>query len=180
MHLKNLSNVKPMIDNRDPRRPKTSNGKAQRLEEERNNQIMHENTILLNKLSRILTREPEAAPLPLLARGLNENTKKQDRERIDRENQALLRRLQDVRPSIDKEKAAADYDLHLDLLRSHQASFQTNPFLAPSMDGSSLDGSSRMGRRPASAASTAMSTEVPAVPPAPAPPASATDGADAS
>ena len=70
-----------MIDNRDPRRPKTSNGKAQRLEEERNNQIMHENTILLNKLSRILTREPTPIPPPLLKHGLNENNKKADRDR---------------------------------------------------------------------------------------------------
>ena len=38
------------------------------LEEERNNQIMHENTILLNKLSRILTRDPEPIREPMLVR----------------------------------------------------------------------------------------------------------------
>ena len=70
------SQVKPQIDNKDPRRPKMSNAKAQRLLEEKNNQIMHENTILLNKLSRILTREQEPAPAPMLVRGLNDNHKK--------------------------------------------------------------------------------------------------------
>ena len=57
-----------MIDNRDPRRPKGANSKGARLEEERNNQIMHENTILLNKLSRILTRDPEPIREPMLVR----------------------------------------------------------------------------------------------------------------
>ena len=65
-----------MVDNRDPRRPKQGNSKGARLEEERNNQIMHENTILLNKLSKILTREPEVIREPMLVKGLNENHKK--------------------------------------------------------------------------------------------------------
>ena len=110
-HLANLRGVKPMVDNRDPRRPKASNSKGARLIEERNNQIMHENTILLNKLSRILTRPATAPPAPMLRHGLNENQKKAERERIDRENQALLRRLQDVRPSIDAEATRQDYAL---------------------------------------------------------------------
>lgn len=128
-HLHNLRKIKPSIDNRDPRRPRSSNAAGARMEEERNNQIMHENTILLNKLSRILTREPPQIREPMLKRGLNENHKKGERERIDRENQALLRRLQDVRPSIDAEKNAEQYDLHLDLLARHQATWVPNPFL---------------------------------------------------
>merc|ERR1719440_2297945 len=99
-HLQNLRNIKPMVDNRDPRRPKSGNSKGARLEEERNNQIMHENTILLNKLSRILTRDPEPIREPMLKRGLNEVHRREERSRIDRENQQLLRRLQEVRPSI--------------------------------------------------------------------------------
>ena len=65
-HLANLRNVKASIDTRDPRRPKQGNSKGAYLEAERNNQIMHENTILLNKLSRILTRDPEPIPEPRL------------------------------------------------------------------------------------------------------------------
>ena len=40
IHLQRLREARPSIDTRDPRRPKTSNGKAARLEEERNAQIM--------------------------------------------------------------------------------------------------------------------------------------------
>jgi len=155
-HLANLRSVKPMIDNRDPRRPKGSNSKGARLEEERNNQIMHENTILLNKLSRILTREPEPIPEPMLVRGLNEIHKKDERERIDRENQALLRRLQDVRPSIDAETQRNDYALHESLLRAHSGSFVANPFLRPD---SAISG---MAGRPATAPDGMAMAEQPA------------------
>ena len=96
IHQQRLREMRPSIDAKDPRRPKKHDGRKARLEEERNQQIMHENTILLNKLSRILTREPTPIPPPLLKHGLNENNKKADRDRIDRENQALLRRLQEA------------------------------------------------------------------------------------
>ena len=46
-HIEALRKVKPMIDTRDPRRPRSANGKGERLMEERKAQIMHENTILL-------------------------------------------------------------------------------------------------------------------------------------
>ena len=128
-HLHNLRNVKPSIDTRDPRRPRTSNATAARKEEERNNQIMHENTILLNKLSRILTREAPKVRDPLKGGGLNGTHKRGERERIDRENQALLRRLQDVRPSVNAEAQRQHYELHLDLLARHQATWTPNPFL---------------------------------------------------
>lgn len=132
-----------MINNKDPRRPKQSNGKAQRLEEERNNQIMHENTILLNKLSRILTRDPEKIPEPMLVHGLNEVHRKSERSRIDRENQALLRRLQDVRPSIDAEAAKAQYALHEHILNARSQTFVPNPFINPS--GSAAGGAAAEG-----------------------------------
>jgi len=161
-HLANLRNIKPMIDNRDPRKPKSSNSKGARLEEERNNQIMHENTILLNKLSRILTRDSNPVQASILPRGLNETHKRAERERIDRENQALLRRLQDVRPSIDAEAARQQYALHQHLLRSHGNSFVANPFLQTDMNGI-IPGGSRS--RPQSAIQTgsvddASATEV--------------------
>ena len=169
-HLHNLRNVRPMIDNRDPRRPKQGNSKGARLEEERNNQIMHENTILLNKLSRILTREPTPIPEPRLVHGLNEVHRRETRERIDRENQALLRRLQDVRPSIDAEAARQQYALHEHLLNARSATFVANPFLNASMDGRSLESSSRPRSRPTSALyAQQQATEVPVAMPAAAP-----------
>ena len=155
-HLANLRRIKPMIDNRDPRRPKSSNSKGARLEEERNNQIMHENTILLNKLSRILTRDPEPVREPMLVRGLNENHNKNERERIDRENQALLRRLQDVRPSIDAEATREQYLQHEYLITQHAQQFVPNPFL--NNGGARPASSSRGGsaRRPGSASASGI------------------------
>ena len=171
-----VAQAKPLIDMRDPRRPKSSNSKGARLEEERNNQIMHENTILLNKLSRILTREPAPLREPMLVRGLNEVHRKEERERIDRENQALLRRLQDVRPSIDGERLEEQYAMHEWMVQNHSKSFVANPFLgATAADGSVGDGSSRIGSakaaRPVSAAARMGGgagdalTEVAAAPP---------------
>ena len=71
----------------------------------------HENTILLDKLSKILTREKTAqaggAKLPTVAApstaggGLHDIYRRRVREQIDRENQSLLRRLQYMKPSID-------------------------------------------------------------------------------
>ena len=150
-----------MIDMRDPRRPKQGNAKSARLEEERNNQIMHENTILLNKLSRILTRDPIIPDPPRLVHGLNDNHRKQERERIDRENQALLRRLQDVRPSIDGEKLEEQFSNHEWMVHNHSKSFVANPFLrgrsaGGSRSGDGVEGGSRISSaaaaRPVSAA----------------------------
>lgn len=53
--------------------------------------------ILLAKLSGILSRERPPVRAPLLTSGLNEVHKREERDRIDRENQQLLRRLHDVR-----------------------------------------------------------------------------------
>ena len=150
-----------MIDNRDPRRPKQGNSKGARLEEERNNQIMHENTILLNKLSRILTRDPEPIPEPRLVHGLNEVHRREERARIDRENQALLRRLQDVRPSIDSEQHEQQYMMHEMMLRAHSHSFMTNPFLNPAgAEASGASGRSRPVSAAAARATDAPATEV--------------------
>merc|ERR1719446_1929772 len=99
-HRNNVRNIKPMIDNRDPRRPRTANSKGARLEAERNAEIMHENTILLNKLSRILTRDAEPPRASLLVRGLNDPQRRIEREKIDRDNLMLLRRLQYAKPSV--------------------------------------------------------------------------------
>jgi len=117
-----------MIDNRDPRRPRTANSKGARLEAERNAQIMHENTILLNKLSRILTREADPPRTQLAARGLNDPARRIEREKIDRDNMMLLRRLQYVKPSIDTEAQLQQHREHAHLLAMSR-NFAANPFL---------------------------------------------------
>ena len=149
-----MRDVKPMIDNRDPRRPRTANSKGARLEAERNAQIMHENTILLNKLSKILTRDADPPRAQLGARGLHDPARRLAREKIDRENLMLLRRLQYVRPSIDAEAQLAQHREHAELLgRNHN--FAANPFLlngGPLPAGSGISAVRRTRPRSASAA----------------------------
>ena len=50
----------------------------------------------------VLTREPEPVREPMLIKGLNNNHKREEEERIDRENQQLLRRLQDERACVER------------------------------------------------------------------------------
>lgn len=149
-HRQNVRDVKPMIDNRDPRRPRTANSKGARLEAERNAQIMHENTILLNKLSRILTREAEPPRAQLAVRGLNDPARRIEREKIDRDNLMLLRRLQYVKPSIDTEAQMLQSREHAHLLAMSR-NFAANPFL---LNGGPLpvgSGAAAARRRPHSA-----------------------------
>ena len=105
IHAQKLATMKASIDMRDPRRPKTANSKGARLVEERNARINNENTILLNKLSKILTREggSQARPLPAVngSRTLHDGWRRREREKIDRENAQLLTRLQSMKPSIN-------------------------------------------------------------------------------
>ena len=140
IHRERLRNIKCSIDSRDPRRPPRGNSKGARMEEERNAQIMHENTILLDKLSKILTREKGAqaggATLPTVARpptaggGLHDIYRRKQREQIDRENQQLLKRLQYMKPSIDMLSFEQQWreSAHFAMMgRSHVG----NPMMAP-------------------------------------------------
>ena len=82
----------------------------------------HENTILLEKLSKILTREksaqaggwalPAVAAPPTAGGGLHDIYRRKVREQIDRENQQLLRRLQYMKPSIDMLKYEQQWQEH--------------------------------------------------------------------
>lgn len=140
IHRERLRNIKCSIDSRDPRRPPRGNSKGARLEEEKNAQIMHENTILLDKLSKILTREKGAqaggAVLPAVARpptsggGLHDIYRRKQREQIDHDNQQLLKRLQYMKPSIDMLAFEQQWQqsAHFAIMgRSHVG----NPMMAP-------------------------------------------------
>lgn len=159
LHAARLNRMRPMIDNRDPRRPKQSNSKGARLLEERNAQIMHENSILLNKLSRILTRDSSdpTAQIPTqgppLVRGLHNVYRRQVKEQIDRDNQALLRRLQGVKPSIDVSSAEHQWQQHAHLLAANR-SYATNPFVSDSFN-SGMHGSRKPRPRSANDAISA-------------------------
>ncbi|KAL1520668.1 hypothetical protein AB1Y20_022239 [Prymnesium parvum] len=140
-----------MIDNRDPRRERSSNSKGARLQAERNAQIMHENNILLHKLSRVLTREAAVPRAQLLTRGLNENTRREEREKIDRDNLQLLRRLQDVKPTLDPAGSLLmKHKEHSRLLANHR-NFAANPFLLSNGPLPAGSGAAAVRRRPCSA-----------------------------
>ena len=136
IHQQRLREMRPSIDAKDPRRPKKHDGRKARLEEERNQQIMHENTILLNKLSKILTRESNGqdGKLPTLGPGgsaggasasLHDIHRRKVREQIDRENRQLLTRLQTMKPSIDIIAFEEQYQRHL--LHQQAGKFVGNP-----------------------------------------------------
>ena len=138
IHQQRLREMRPSIDAKDPRRPKKHDGRKARLEEERNQQIMHENTILLNKLSKILTRESNGqdGKLPTLGPGgsaggasasLHDIHRRKVREQIDRENRQLLTRLQTMKPSIDIIAFEEQYQQHL--LHQQAGKFVGNPML---------------------------------------------------
>eukprot|EP00966_Prymnesium_polylepis_P096064 2225784-Prymnesium_polylepis.1 len=82
---------------------------------------MHENTILLNKLSRILTRDAEPPRALLAARGLNDPQRRIEREKIDRDNLMLLRRLQYARPSVSTDNEMLHAGAHLAASRKFAA-----------------------------------------------------------
>jgi len=158
-HRQNVYNIKPMIDNRDPRRPRTANSKGARLEAERNAQIMHETTILLNKLSRILTRDAEPPRASLRVSGLNDPQRKIEREKIDRDNLMLLRRLQNVRASIDVEQQLQQHREHANMLAMSR-NFAANPFLLNG-DLAAGSGIAAARRRPQSASAARAPLEEP-------------------
>jgi hypothetical protein len=146
-HRQNVYNIKPMIDNRDPRRPRTANSKGARMEAERNAQIMHENAILLNKLSRVLTRDAEPPRANFSVRGLHDPVRKMEREKIDRDNLQLLRRLQYVQPTVSIDQQHRE---HAALLASNR-NFAANPFLLNSGSLAAGSGIAAARRRPLSA-----------------------------
>jgi len=125
-----MYNIKTSIDNSDPRRPKPTNSKGARLEEERTAQIMHENAILLGKLARILTRD-SAVPTsePTAKMGKHDAYRRRVREQVDHDNQVLLRKLRDMKSSFDIEKFEADARERATFLSRMQAPL--HPTMAP-------------------------------------------------
>lgn len=115
---KRVQNARPGIDNRAPKEfPHLyQNGKKEQLLEDRYAQIEHDNRILLNKMSDILTRKPShlpqnnggAAPAWMYAHSLNRDSRRKELKRITEENFKLLKRIQGVHASFDRKKLEKD------------------------------------------------------------------------
>ena len=98
----------------------------------------HENGILLDKLSKILTREKSAqaggAKLPSVSSssstGLHDIYRRKVREQIDRENQSLLRRLQYMKPSIDMVQFEQQWQASSQFASMNRSQGNRNPVIA--------------------------------------------------
>eukprot|EP00750_Incisomonas_marina_P033834 INCI998.1.p1 GENE.INCI998.1~~INCI998.1.p1 ORF type:complete len:190 (+),score=50.00 INCI998.1:167-736(+) len=102
LHLKRLANVKSSIDNKPPRKLPhlKKNLKKKQQMEERFARIERENQLLLEKMSYIMnssTLDNKNTSLRF-ARSMNKQNRKANLEKITRENQAILERIQAKEP----------------------------------------------------------------------------------
>ena len=89
MHMEKLRNMKPGIDMKRPEQPKflQYNAKRVQMEKERNLTIERENKILLGKMYSIMNSEPAYKTTQHKTISLNMSIRKQEYDRIARENQ---------------------------------------------------------------------------------------------
>mmetsp|Transcript_15374 Transcript_15374/g.22630 ORF Transcript_15374/g.22630 Transcript_15374/m.22630 type:complete len:191 (-) Transcript_15374:81-653(-) len=102
LHLKRLSNVKSSIDNKPPKKHShlRKNLKKKQQMEERFARIERENQLLLEKMSYIMSSSSLDNKNKSLkyARSMNKQIRKKNLEKITRENQAILERIQAKEP----------------------------------------------------------------------------------
>jgi len=112
-HKARIRSMKPAIDNRPPKKPShlVNNRKKEQLLEDQFLKIERENKILLEKMSYIMTKKSLDNQNDLTHRpikSLNKTHRKQELQRITRENQRLLRRIQEREPFYDHNKWEED------------------------------------------------------------------------
>ena len=113
IHIEKLAGMKHGID---MRRPTTCdmphlkvNAKRMQVEAERNAAIERENKILLGKMYKIMNAEPQYKTANLMSgSSLNMTVRKQEYDRIARENQAIMQRI--LQRESNFSKAALDAD----------------------------------------------------------------------
>lgn len=108
-HQKRLRNAKSSIDTKPPKEHPHlyRNGKKEQLLEDRYAQIEHENRILLNKMSDIMTRTDGLAntnPSWTYGHSLNRGQRTQELKRITENNLHILERIQTVQPVYHHDK----------------------------------------------------------------------------
>mmetsp|Transcript_41293 Transcript_41293/g.54284 ORF Transcript_41293/g.54284 Transcript_41293/m.54284 type:complete len:191 (+) Transcript_41293:77-649(+) len=104
-HRKKLAEMKCRVDNKPPDRPShlRRNLKKEQLMEDRFATIERDNRILLEKMSYIMRRNQfdNVNQSTQYAHSLNKEARKRDLQRITRENQGILRRIQQAEPHYD-------------------------------------------------------------------------------
>lgn len=110
MHVDKLRKMKPSIDMQSPKQyPHVQyNAKRMQMEAERNFAIERENKILLGKMYSIVNAEPAYKTHKVTVTSLNMTVRKQEYDRIARENQAIMQRILQREPHFNR--AALDED----------------------------------------------------------------------
>uniref|UniRef100_A0A7S2WX22 Uncharacterized protein n=1 Tax=Rhizochromulina marina TaxID=1034831 RepID=A0A7S2WX22_9STRA len=122
-HRQRLASMKCSIDCAPPRRfPHLErNQKKEQLMEERYAEIEKDNRLLLERMSYILKckgMDCYATPHMKLAHSLTRDERRRDMDRITRDNQLLLRRIQQAEPTYDHLAFAEDARRHEEYLRN--------------------------------------------------------------
>ena len=103
LHQQRLKSIKAAIDNRAPKKPShlRKNMKREQMMEERYAKIERENRLLLEKMSHIMqggNSIDNKNDAHKYAGSMNKSYRKAELQRITRENQAILRRIQACEP----------------------------------------------------------------------------------
>lgn len=121
MHLIKLENMKPGIDMTPPKMyPHVQfNAKRQQMEAERNSAIERENKILLGKMYTIMNAEPMYQTMPsATVTSLNMTVRKQEYDRIARENHAIMQRILHREPHFNRHTLDEDWKVTQRYLRN--------------------------------------------------------------
>jgi len=106
-HVKKLNDMRPSIDNKAPMSSNLNhlkqNAKRSQMEAERNASIERENKILLGKMYTIMNSEPAyKTDSKVSVTSLNMTVRKQEYDRIARENQAIMQRILQREPHFNR------------------------------------------------------------------------------
>ncbi|KAI0211477.1 Annexin A13 [Lamellibrachia satsuma] len=114
-HMKKVNAVKPQLDNAPPRQYPHLVVRLKKIqqEEQRQAEIEHENKILLQKMSSIMTHRGSLDNWnDYEPRSLNHYLREQMQDKIAEENLGLARRLQAIRPQYDVDKWEEEFHKH--------------------------------------------------------------------
>mmetsp|Transcript_25772 Transcript_25772/g.35889 ORF Transcript_25772/g.35889 Transcript_25772/m.35889 type:complete len:400 (+) Transcript_25772:318-1517(+) len=116
---KRIKGVKANVDNKKPAEYShlKHKRKKEQLMEERYTQIERENRILLQKMSHIMTHNTIDNVNKTKPRSMNAGIRRREQERIQQENHALLKRIQNKKGSLSKKSWQSHHRAHQERLR---------------------------------------------------------------
>jgi len=125
-HRRRLNKIRPSIDMDTPRNfPKLQGNKMGTFTNEQYEEMQRNNKRLLQRLTNISTKESRFAkmkPPKKARRSLNQSKKRQEMDRINRENRFLVSRIMRCKPSINHKKINRDWNRHKNIVRNRTIS----------------------------------------------------------